>query len=362
VTEEIRVAFFGNGFTRSTILPCLRHVDGVRLVGLASPNQDRARETAGEFGIEDVSDDHREVLGRTAPDLVFIVTPPHRHYEQALDALHMGCHVVCEKPTALSGGESEQMWKEAQARPTQIAWIDHELRFDPRRRQLAEWVREGRIGEPLRASYALHSGSRRSRSLPWTWWSDEDQGGGALGALGSHAVDSLRHVLGEVDLVRGTLHTAIKSRLDPVSGQERGVTADDFAGAWLRFRSGLLATIETSVIEGERRHEFSVTGTEGTIRVVEQGPLLASFGPDGGHQSLEEHTPPDDLPSNRELGIPDTDWARSFLRMARALVHSIRSGTPDPVAATFEDGHRSQLVLDAIRRSTETADWTSVRT
>ena len=362
MAKDIRVAFFGNGFTRSTILPCLRQVDGIRLVGLASPDQGRARETAAAFGIEEVSDDHREILGRTAPDLVFVVTPPHRHFEQALDALRAGCHVVCEKPTASNSGESALMWKEAAGRPSQIAWIDHELRFDPRRERLAQWVREGRIGEPLRASYIVHSGSRRSPRFPWTWWSDENQGGGALGALGSHAVDSLRHVLGEVDLVRGTLHTAIKTRLDPASGQERGVTADDFAGAWLRLRSGLLATLEVSVIEGERRHEFSVTGTEGTIRIVEQGPLLASFGPGGGQESLEDHTPADDLPPNAELGIPDTDWARSFLRLARELVHSIRTGERSAIAATFEDGHRNQLVLDAIRHSTETTDWTEVRT
>lgn len=358
--QDIRVAFFGNGFTRSTILPCLRHVEGIQLVGIASPNQERAQETASAFGILEVSDDHREILSRTKPDLVFIVTPPHRHYEQALDALRSGCHVVCEKPTALSGGESARMLQEAEARPDQVAWIDHELRFDPRRRQLAAWLEEGRIGEPIRATYILHSGTRRSPRTPWTWWSDENQGGGALGALGSHAVDSLRQVLGEVDQVRGTLHTAVKSRLDPVNGVVRGVTADDFAGAWIRFHSGLLATLEVSVIEGERRHEFAVTGTEGTIRIVEQGPLLASFASDG-HETLEEHTPPDDLAPNAELEIPDTDWARNFLRMARALVRTIQTGVTNPIAATFEDGHRNQLVLDAVRKSAETTNWTAVR-
>ncbi|MCA9754559.1 MAG: Gfo/Idh/MocA family oxidoreductase [Candidatus Eisenbacteria bacterium] len=358
--KDIRVAFFGNGFTRSTILPCLRQVDGVRFVGIASPNQEKAKETAEEFGIEEVSDDHREILGRTSPDLVFVVTPPHRHYEQTVDALRTGCHVVCEKPTALSGGESLKMWEEAKERPGQIAWIDHELRFDPRRKLLRKWIQDGRIGEPIRATYLVHSGSRRSAEFPWTWWSDENQGGGALGALGSHAVDALRHLLGEVQVVRGALHTTIKSRRDPLTGTERGVTADDFAGAWIRFRSGALATMEVSVVEGERRHEVSVTGTEGTVRILEQGPLLAAFG-SSGHLPLEDHTPEDDLPTNGELGIPDTDWARAFLRMCRELVHSIRTGERNETAATLEDGHRNQLVLDAIRHSSERSDWTEVR-
>lgn len=358
MAAPIRVAFFGNGFTRSTILPCLRHVEGLRLVGLASPNQERARETARLFAIEEVAADHREILARTAPDLVFVVSPPYCHLEQTLDALRTGCHVVCEKPTAMNGGESGKMLAEARSRPGQIAWIDHELRFDPRRLQMLQWIREGRIGEPLRASYVLHSPTRRNPDLPWTWWSDEARGGGALGALGSHAIDALRSTLGDVQMVRAVLHTAVKTRRDPETGRDRGVTADDFAGAWLRFRSGALASLEVSVIEGERRHEMSIAGRTGSIHLREQGALRAAFGAEG---PLEDHTPREDLPSNRDLAIPDTDWARSFLRLARALVQSIQEGTVSPIAANFHDGHHNQRVLDAIRRSAEDGGWTELR-
>ncbi|MEZ4650313.1 MAG: hypothetical protein R3E97_16315 [Candidatus Eisenbacteria bacterium] len=47
--------------------------------------------------------------------------------------------------------------------------------------------------------------------------------------------------------------------------------------------------------------------------------------------------------------------------MSRELVHSIRTGERNDTAATLEDGHRNQLVLDAIRHSSERSDWTEVR-
>ena len=71
--------------------------------------------------------------------------------------------------------------------------------------------------------------------------------------------------------------------------------------------------------------------------------------------------PPEDLPPNSELEIPDTDWARNFIRLAREVVSAIREGRNTvPGAATFEDGHRNQMVLDAIRASSERGDWVPV--
>ncbi len=352
---ELRVAFLGNGFSRKVMLPCLRHVEGMRAVGLASPNLARARETAALFEIEHVFADHRELLNTARPDLVFVVTPPHRHLEQTLDAMRLGCHVVCEKPTALHGGQSAEMLREHELRPGQLCLIDHELRMDPRRRQMREWIEAGRLGAPYRASYIVQSPGRSDPSAPWTWWSDASQGGGALGALGSHAVDSLRSCLGEVVAVKGMLDTFIKSRLEPESGKERAVTSDDFAGAWIRFASGALATMEVSVAEVERRHEFSVTGSKGAVQVTEQGPLRAEFPRGAGMEPVDIE---DDLPPNRELDIPDTDWARSFLRLCRHIVAALGEGRISVEgAADIVDGHRNQLVLDAIRKSHESKDW-----
>ncbi len=357
MSAPIRVAIFGHGFARTVILPCLRHVEGIRLAGLSSPGVDAVQATAREYGIEVAAADHREVLAAAHPDLVFVATPPHRHAEMSIDALRAGCHVVCEKPTALTAQESGRMLEVSRFHPDRIALIDHELRFLPTRRALRRLIQDGRLGTILHAQVLLHSSGRRDPGLPWNWWSDQDQGGGALGAIGSHAIDALRSLFGEIESVRGMLATLIPERPDRASGMPRRVTSDDFVAAWLRFSSGLLATIEISMVEGERVHRIVVAGTEGAARLEEQRPLLASF----GRGPFEEVTAPDDLPASTDLGIPDTDWARAFLRLARETVAAIRAGDVDvPGAATFEDGHRNQLVLDAVRRSAETARWVPI--
>jgi predicted dehydrogenase len=136
----------------------------------------------------------------------------------------------------------------------------------------------------------------------------------------------------------------------------RAVTSDDFAAAWLRFRSGAVATITISMVEGTRLHRLTLAGTSGSARIEEQAPLRVELGEGPREIGVE-----DELPASGELGIPDSDWARSFLRLARRLCAAIRRGeTRLDGAADFEDGHRNQLVLDAIRRSDESASWIAV--
>jgi predicted dehydrogenase len=350
----VRVALFGNGFARSVILPCLRHVDGAEVVGIASPTLARVRETAREFGIEHVATDHRTILDRARPDLVFVVTPPHRHREQTVDALAAGCHVVCEKPTAMSAEESAAMLGAARAAHGRLALIDHELRFDPRRVALKALVDSGTLGRILHASYIVHGPSRRDPMQPWSWWSDRAQGGGAWGALGSHAVDALRVLVGEVAEAQGVLHTFVTERPDPGTGTSRAVTSDDFAEATLRFASGALASISLSLVEGARVHALTLAGSDGAVRLEEQGALTMQM----GREPWKTVEVQDDLPPSSELGIPETDWARAFLRFAREIVAAIQDGRAEmPRAATAEDGHRNQVVLDAVRRSSETARW-----
>jgi predicted dehydrogenase len=362
VSEPIRVALFGNGFARTVILPCLRLVEGIRLVGIYSPNQERAEATARAFGLESTFAEHGELLSRARPDLVFITTPPHRHAEMAIDALGAGCHVVCEKPMALNVQETARMLAAARANPSRLALINHELRVLPARVALRELVEQGRLGPILKAEYVLHSTGRRNPTAPWSWWSDSEQGGGALGAIGSHAIDALRVLMGEIAEVSGTLDTWIKERLDLASGMMRRVTTDDHAAAWFRFRSGALGAMTLSMVETERVHRIRLTGEFGSARLDEQGPLITNFDGPGADGRGEAAFPVvDDLPPSAQLGIPESDWARAFLRLARMIVADVRAGRTHVIgAATFEDGHRTQMVLDAVRRSNEEQRWVRV--
>jgi hypothetical protein len=60
-------------------------------------------------------------------------------------------------------------------------------------------------------------------------------------------------------------------------------------------------------------------------------------------------------------GMREGSWSRGFTALALAICEAMRAGkTVVKDAASFEDGYRVQLVLDAIRESNESECWVTV--
>src|SRR5215475_545721 len=223
--EIIRIGIIGAGFAKTTQIPGFKNCEGARIVAIASARREHAEEVAHEFDIPNVEDDWRGVIARDDIDLVSIVTPVVTHYEITLAALDAGKSVLCEKPMAMNADEARRMTERARAAGV-LALIDHELRFLPGRIKMRELIRSGEIGKVRHAALTFRSDSRADANRPWNWWSDEKQGGGALGAIGSHVVDGFRWLLGaEVSDVVANLATHVLERKDH-EGRSREVTTD----------------------------------------------------------------------------------------------------------------------------------------
>jgi predicted dehydrogenase len=350
--ETINIGIIGAGFARTTQIPGFRACAGARVVAIASGHRENAERVAREFDIPHVAADWRKVVARDDVDLISIVTPPATHSRMALVALDAGKAVLCEKPMAMNAGEADAMRRRA-SEVGRLALIDHELRFLNGRRKMREMLRGGEIGHVRHAKYIFRSDSRAAAERAWNWWSDVKMGGGALGAIGSHAVDSFRWLLGaEVSHVFGQLITHVKQRKDESTGEMREVTTDDEANLLLRFSDGPLtegatATISLSVVEqGRGEHRLEVFGSEGALMVEEEDRLWHSPTGAGEWKRVEvEHI-------ETAPGMRDSGWSRGFTTFARKIVEALSEGRREVEgAATFEDGYRTQLVLDAARRS-----------
>jgi predicted dehydrogenase len=357
----IRIGIIGAGFARSTQIPGFKACAGARIVAIASARRKHAEEVARDFGIDHVEDDWRALIARDDIDLVSIVTPVVTHCEMTLAALDRGKAVLCEKPMAMNAPEALRMTERAQEKGV-LALIDHELRFLPGRVKMRELLRQGDIGKVRHAKLTFRSDSRADTDRPWNWWSDVKQGGGALGAIGSHVIDSFRWLLGaEVIEVVGNLATHIRERKDE-SGTLRPVTTDDEANLLLRFADGELTEGATgsasmSLVEsGQAEHRLELFGSLGGLRIEEGGEVWQSKIGDGEWRRVE--TDPGELaPDMRDGG-----WARGFTAFSKRIVDALSEGRATVEgAATFADGYRTQLVLDAARRANETGCWVKNR-
>jgi predicted dehydrogenase len=358
--KTVRIGIIGAGFAHSTQIPGFKNCEHARVVAIASAHREHAEEVARKFGIAHAESDWRALIARDDVDLVSIVTPPVTHWEMTLFALEHGKAVLCEKPMAMNAEEAWRMAERAREAGV-LALIDHELRFLPGRLKLRELLRQGEIGKVRHVKLNFRSDSRANADRQWQWWSDITKGGGTLGAIGSHAIDGFRWLLGaEVSEVFGCLATHIRERKD-AQGQMRPVTTDDEANLVLRFADselteGATGMIALSVAEtGKPEHRLEVFGSEGAFAITEKGKLRRARVDGRKWEGIE--TDRGDLAP----GMTDGGWARGFTAFSQLIVEALREGhTTVEGAATFEDGYRTQLVLDAARRSHESGCWVKI--
>lgn len=351
--EKVGIGIIGTGFARRVQIPSFLACENAFIASVASGRITNAESTAREFGIAHFTDDWRATVENESVDLVCITTPPGTHFEMTLAAIDAGKHVLCEKPMAMNLTEAQAMTEQAKAKGV-LALIDHELRFLDGRRQAFEMLRNGEIGKIRHAKASFRAPHRGDAATPWNWWSDKTAGGGALGAIGSHVVDSLNWFLGaEISEVFCQLQTHIKER-QAANGETRKVTTDDESNLIVRFADGDLTEDATGNIsismteypKYQNRMEFF--GSKGAIRVEARGELFV------GKQGSDDWTEIEvDLGKNVE-GVGDTGFARGFMNFAPAIIEAIRGGKSEiEHAATFEDGVKVQKILDAAHESNE---------
>lgn len=350
----MKIGIIGASFARDAYLPAMAHVPGAEVVAIASGRMSSARDCADRFGVPHAYDDWQLMLDSHDLDLVCIATPTALHGPQTLAALARGAHVLCEKPMAMNATEARAMLEAATA-AGRLHMIDHELRFNPNRARVAEMIAQGDLGELRHINIANIGASwANPASRPkGDWWSDAAQGGGRLGANGSHQVDMLRWWMGEVAWVTGAAPVMVPDRLDKATGEPWTATADDVAWFGLEMASGALAQVFLSGVAAHNMgNHTQVFGSRGTITLSNDDEKLW-FAKAG--QSFEDITRTDPIASLP--GLNKGIWNVSVVSALRELCGAITEGRALRQGATFADGLANQRVLDAVRLSGAERRW-----
>jgi predicted dehydrogenase len=349
---KVGVGIIGTGFARKVQIPSFKACEGASVVSVASGSVENAGSTAREFDIPHFTADWRETVSRPDVDLVCITTPPNLHLEMTLFALEHGKHIVCEKPMAMNVAEAGEMTEKATGSGL-LTLIDHELRFQPGRQKAYAMLRAGEIGQIRHAKYIFQAPHRGDPNLPWNWWSDVKQGGGALGAIASHVIDSFNWFLGaEISSIYCQLQSHIKQRPGK-DGRMLPVTSDDESNMLLRFADGDLTEDATGIVSvsmtelPKYRNRMEFYGTGGAMRIDHRGEVfIAKTEGDWVEVPVGLGTA---VP-----GVADTGFSRGFMDFAPRIIEAVLEGRNEiEHAATFEDGLKVQKVLDAARESND---------
>ncbi|NEO27049.1 MAG: Gfo/Idh/MocA family oxidoreductase [Kamptonema sp. SIO4C4] len=357
-TKTIGVAVVGTGFGQKIHIPGLQHHHRTNVVAVWNRNLATAQQVAQEHNIPHALDNLEELLALPEVDAVTVASPPFLHYEMGKQVLNAGKHLLLEKPMTLNAQETEELSALAREKGV-MAVADFEFRFVPEWLQFAEMLPQ--VGNLRLVKIDWLVVSRANPDRAWNWYAQKDKGGGALGAVGSHAFDYIHWLFGEVKRLCGYLSCAIPQRPDPKEdGKLKPVDADDTGLIMLELTDGTPVQLSlSSVTYAGRGHWVEVYGDRGTLvlgsdnlKDYVHGFKLYSAPAGEALQAVE-------IPQPLKFPHVFNDGRLApFVRVVDHWVNCIDTGIEK--APSLREGVYSQLLMDLTHKSHETGCWVDV--
>ena len=240
------------------------------------PSMLRRRNGRPEIGCAVWTDDYRTLLARDDVHVVDICTPNHAHEVAVLAAVGAGKHVYVEKPLALDVAQARRM-AQAVSGTKLKSQVTFNFRFTPAVIRARQLMTAGFTGQVFSFHLRYHRSSYIAPERPLSWrLSREAAGGGALFDLGSHALDLVHFLLGDVSEVNTTLETLIPERpIAPGSTVKALVDVDDLDLLQLRMVDGTLGVVEVSRMGTGATNDLQIEilGELGALRLSASRPI-----------------------------------------------------------------------------------------
>jgi predicted dehydrogenase len=329
----------------------------VQVVALCAASRERSEPAARDLGIPAVYTSFDAMLAECALDVAVVATPNDLHHPQALAAIEAGAHVLCDKPLALDSAQARDLLDAATRRGVRHA-IPFWLRFVPALVRARELLAGGSFGPPVFVDVRFLNCGWGDPEGPMRWQFERARAGsGALSNIGSHAIDALHWLAGDVRRICATTAIAVPVRYWP-DGREAHPDADDTAAFVAELANGAPVSFLASHVAYTTRSEFSmavhcragsVTAYVDTTAADPRGRLAVMRRGDDAPQ--DEPLP---APAHEGRGLVDGPYDA----IARELMDAIRerrAASPD-----FADGVRAQSTIDAALASVSSRGWAEI--
>jgi predicted dehydrogenase len=321
-------------------------------------------EAAARYGFRNYSTDWHQIVEDPAVEVLDNSGPNSVHLPASLAAVSLGKHVICEKPLGMNASESKMLWEAAES-----AGVKHmtafNYRFVPAVQFARQLICDGLIGDIRHFRGQYLQPSLVDETSPRLWRLDQTEAGkGVLGDLGSHTVDLARYLVGEPTRVNGIVKTMVPERPSVENPAVMApVTVDDAYVGLMEFENGAIGTIEgTKYATGRDNFNlFEINGTRGSIAYnQEHMNELQLYTDDVGHDGTDGFR----RVTLNQPGQPYAEywWARGHtIGWEHSFIHElhhfldcvVNRKSIAPLGATFEDGYRVDVILDAIIESSE---------
>lgn len=356
--RPIKIGCIGlGGIAQGVHLPQTERSPALVLSAICDIDAEKLNAVGEKYGIDKEYRfaDYRDLIASPDIDAVDICTPNDNHFEIALTAAKAGKSYSLEKPITLTAKQAELLAEE-----TRRTGVKSMVCFSYRYKAAARYAREllvnGTLGKLYHVSMQYYQDwGLPDNHCPLVWrFIRERTGSGALGDLGSHALDLVQFVTGlGYEKLISQAGTFVKERPLPDSSGKTGVCdVDDYINILACMEEGLSADFQISrFCHGRGNYQrMEVYGSRGSlVYTLDAKPDEDELEVCLGHPMGETHT-------YTRLPIP-----HRFCCVQMQAFADLLAGRGDGFSATIEDGLRNQRLLDAAVLSFEQEKWVNVK-
>jgi predicted dehydrogenase len=382
--EKIKVGIIGMGLIGTFHADALKRVGIVDLDAVSDSNFEMAKNKASQFGVKKCYENYQDLINDPEIQVIHDCTPNHLHLSINEQIIRAGKHILSEKPLARSAVESAQMLETLKKFPNTVAGVNFNYRMNPLVQDMRSKVVSGEIGD-VRLVHGSYLQDWLLYDTDYNWRIEPEYGGisRCVADIGVHWVDTAQTVLGSrISEVCADVVTIVPIRKKPVSQaaafavsdsneyEEKKISSEDYAGAFVRFENGATGIFYCSQISAGRKCflNIEVDGSEASLYwnqenadwmwygnrdssnlQVMRNPSLLS--PEAAKYTM--------LPAGHPEGWFDA-LKNNFLAFY-SFIHEGKNPTKDRCDfATFEDGHYIMRITEAIMKSGREKRWVSV--
>jgi len=339
-----RFALVGCGnIARKHIHVIKNYLDNAEIVAFHDIIPEKAQAFADKHGgksfsnIEKMMDDFGDSI-----DIISILTPSGKHFENIIELIKYGKPLVVEKPIALRLDEADQIIQECDNNRVRL-FVVHQNRYNTPIIKTREAMENGRFGKLVLGTVRVRWKRDQSYydSAEWrgTWAYD----GGVMTNQASHHIDMLSWFMGSIESI-----TAMASaRLANIECEDTGV-------ALLKFTDGSFGIIEATTAARPRDLEgsISILGEKGSVVI---GGFYMN---DLVTWEFEDHQPIDDV-IFKKYGKNPEDWGYNLGEYLKGVISAIETNKAGLVEGL--EARKSLELISAIYESVETGRQVSLQ-
>ena len=334
----IKIGFIGTGSFARQHAEVLSKL-GAEIVACYGTNSEKTSAFAQDFQCK-LYQDPQLLISPNLIDALYIATPPFTHDGVVESkAIDQKIPFLCEKPVGLNLSVCRQISQKIE-QANLITSSGYLLRYEPLLVKIKEIINRNKLSTIRICSYSY---------MPEVhWWRKEKLSGGMMVESGSHYIDLLRYLFGEIACVAAATSSGLANK------NVTDCDSYDSMEAILKFRSGNIASIGVTHLLNKihaRNDMLEIYGYNFALKVdlyklryKNEATVLYKEDGDTEWQSISNDTSKTELLKQESI----------------AFINAIQQNNPSLIKSTYPDAVKSLSVALAMTQSAASGQFTTI--